>query len=178
MNNETSPVFTPFDVCQEFNHNPFTWFKGSGLLLAVGDRKQCNAMTIGWGGLGNSWVSGNATITVYVTPKRYTHEFMERAGYFSVMVFDEGQSETLDYMGSHSGRNGDKVAALGLHTRYTERETPYFTEAVEVYECELLYHAPLDPAGFSPSVQAYYAARTSGIHTQYTGQVVQALRRR
>lgn len=177
MSSISSPAFHPFDVLREFAHNPFTWFKGKGLLLAAGDRTQCNAMTIGWGALGNSWVSGNATLTVYVTPKRYTYGLMERARYFTVMSFDEAQGDILDYMGCHSGRDGDKAAALGLHTLYTERETPYFAEAVEVYECELLYHAPLDPAGFSEAPRAYYAQRTSGIHTQYTGQIIQALRR-
>ena len=89
MSSISSPAFRPFDVLREFTHNPFTWFKGKGLLLAAGDRTQCNAMTIGWGALGNSWVSGNATLTVYVTPKRYTYALMERARYFTVMSFDE-----------------------------------------------------------------------------------------
>ncbi len=172
-----SSDFQPFDVIQDFPYNPFSFFKGQGLLLAVGNRDRSNAMTIGWGSLGNSWVSGNATLTVYVTPKRYTYTLLEQARYFSVMRFTEAQSEVLDYMGSHSGRDGDKAAALGLHTLYTERETPYFAEASEVYECELLYHAPLAPAGLGAAPRHYYAQRTSGIHVQYTGQIIQALRK-
>ena len=57
-------VFSEFDYTDDFEGNPFTWFKGSGLLLAVGDKDNHNAMTIGWGALGNVWRSDVNTITV------------------------------------------------------------------------------------------------------------------
>lgn len=42
-------VFEEFDVTTDFQGNPFTYFKGKGLLLAVGDKADHNEMTIGWG---------------------------------------------------------------------------------------------------------------------------------
>ena len=98
--------FVEFDYTQSPNLNPFTWFKGSGLLLASGDVRSHNAMTIGWGAMGNVWSHNVNTITVYVAPARYTYEFMERYQYFSVMVFDEDRKDVLEYMGTHSGRDG------------------------------------------------------------------------
>ena len=99
-------------------------------------------MTIGWGGIGTLW--GSTALTVYVAEKRYTKEFMDKAEYFTVMVFDVKDSKVLNYMGTKSGRDGDRSAtqgdacpdkkaqALGLHTAYTANGTPYYTEAAMV----------------------------------------------
>lgn len=163
-----------FDVKKDFQGNPFTWFKGSGLLLAAGDKTGYNEMTIGWGALGNLWAHDNATITVYVAQSRYTHQYMEKTKYFTVMTFDAEHQDILHYMGSHSGRDGDKVKALGLHTRYTSNGTPYFEEASEVYECKIIYHAPFDPKGFGELPKEFYAHFPAGIHSQYIGEVVGA----
>lgn len=166
--------FKAFDVRKDFQGNPFTWFKGAGLLLAAGDKSGFNEMTIGWGSLGNIWGHNNATITVYVAPKRHTYQYMEKTKYFTVMVFDENHKDILHYMGSHSGRDGDKVKAMGLHTLYTNNGTPYFEEASEVYECKMIYHAPLDPKGFGELPQKLYANFPAGIHSQYIGEIVGA----
>ena len=169
--------FVEFDYTQSSNLNPFTWFKGSGLLLASGNMQRHNAMTIGWGALGNIWKHDIGTITVYVAPARYTYEFMERYQYFTVMVFDEDRKDVLEYMGTHSGRDGDKAAALGLHVAYTEHGTPYYLEAREVYECEIMYRGPFDPRGFEEIPRQRYANFPAGVHHEYIGKIVSARRR-
>jgi len=170
--------FVEFDCTQEFDGNPFTWFKGAGLLLASGDKENHNAMTIGWGALGNIWSHKVSTITVYVAPARYTFQFMEKYPYFTVMVFDEDRKDVLAYMGTHSGRDGDKGEALGLHIAYTEHGAPYYLEAREVYECEVIYRAPFDPAGFGELAKKRYENFPAGIHHQYIGQILSAKRRK
>ena len=169
-------TFKAFPVSEDFTLNPFTYFRGKGLLLAAGDREKSNAMTIGWGAMGTLW--GRPTVTVYVAEKRYTKEFLDRSPYFTVMAFAEGDS-ILRYMGHHSGRDGDKAAALGLHTLYTENGTPYYAEADLVLECRLLYAAPFDSAAFKDDVpREHYAKRgKAGLHTMYIGEVVRALRK-
>jgi nitroreductase/flavin reductase (DIM6/NTAB) family NADH-FMN oxidoreductase RutF len=169
--------FVEFDYTQSPNLNPFTWFKGNGLLLASGDMRRHNAMTIGWGALGNIWQHNLSTITVYVAPARYTYEFMERYQYFTVMVFDEDRKDVLEYMGTHSGRDGDKAAALGLHVAYTEHGTPYYLEAREVYECEVMYRGPFDQRGFEEIPRKRYENFPAGIHHMYIGKIVSARRR-
>lgn len=37
--------FEEFNVVEDWNNNPFDWFKGQGLLLAVGTPEHNNAMT-------------------------------------------------------------------------------------------------------------------------------------
>ena len=170
-------VFSEFDYTDDFEGNPFTWFKGSGLLLAVGDKDNHNAMTIGWGALGNVWSHDVNTITVYVAPARYTYQFMEKYKYFTVMTFDEEHKDVLAYMGSHSGRDGNKEEALGLHVAYTEHGAPYYLEASEVYECEIIYRDPFDPAGFEEIPRKRYENFPAGIHHMYIGKILSAKRK-
>lgn len=173
-----SEAFKEIDVEKDFRANAFTFFQGNdhGILIAAGDRTKSNAMTIGWGGIGTLWGKNNA-VTVYVAEKRYTKQFMDRARYFTVMTFDDAHSNIPDYMGRHSGRDGDKAKALGLHTLFTEHGTPYYAEAEMVIECEMMYAAPFNPAGFKEVPQKLYSDFPAGIHTQYIGRVVKAMRK-
>ena len=172
-----SKGFEDFDVTKDFHGNPFTYFKGKGLLLAVGDKADHNEMTIGWGALGNIWERGMSLMTVYVAPGRHTFKYMEKAKYFTVMEFDDAHKDVLEYMGTHSGRDGDKAKALGLHTLYTEHGTPYFEEATTVFECEMIYHAPFDPKGFGEMPKNLYSDFPAGIHSMYMGKIVKAMRK-
>ena len=164
--------FKPFNVTKEFSENGFQWFRDAQL-LAAGDKEDSNAMTIGWGGIGTLWQK--TALTVYVAEKRYTKEFMDRSAYFTVMSFDVPDSKVLNYMGSKSGRDGNKAKALGLHTAYTANGTPYYTEATMVIECKTMYAAPFDPDGFKSDVpKNMYSHFPAGIHTMYIGEVVGA----
>ena len=167
--------FKTLDLEKDWDENPFTCFKGQGLLLAVGDKENNNAMTIGWGALGNIWSKlGPQTVTVYVAEARYTYQFMEKYDYFTVMAFDEEDARILGYMGTHSGRDGDKADHLGLHTLYTEHGTPYYEEAELVLECKILYRAPFVKDGMSKEVKEFYDNFNGGVHHLYIGNVVGA----
>ena len=174
--------FKKFNVREDFTENGFQWFHDAEL-LAAGDKEKSNAMTIGWGGIGTLW--GRTALTVYVAEKRYTKEFMDKAEYFTVMAFDVEQSRSaegrlqgkkvLNYMGTKSGRDGDKAQALGLHTAYTANGTPYYTEAAMVIECKIMYAAPFEPQYFkSDAPKKMYANFPAGIHSMYIGEVINA----
>ena len=164
--------FKKFQVEEGFEDNGFQWFRDAELLCA-GDKEKSNAMTIGWGGIGTLW--GRTALTVYVAEKRYTKEFMDKAEYFTVMAFDVEHSKVLRYMGTKSGRDEDKAAALGLHTAYTANGTPYYTEAEMVIECKIMYAAPFEPQYFKSDVpERMYAHFPAGIHSMYIGEVVNA----
>ena len=164
--------YTKFNVREDFTDNAFQWFRDAQLLCAE-DKTQSNAMTIGWGGIGTLW--GRDALTVYVAEKRYTKEFIDKAEYFTVMTFDVENSKVLTYMGTKSGRDGDKAQALGLHTAYTTNGTPYYTEATMVIECKIMYAAPFDPQYFkSDAPKKMYANFPAGIHSMYIGEVINA----
>lgn len=164
--------FKKFNVIEDFSDNGFQWFRNA-LILAAGTKEKSNAMTFGWGGIGTLWQK--TALTVYVAEKRYTKEFMDKAEYFTVMSFDANNKNVLNYMGSNSGRDGDKAKDLGLHTAYTANGTPYYTEATMVIECKIMYAAPFDTKGFKSDVpKNMYHNFPAGIHTMYIGEVINA----
>lgn len=169
---QTEYGFKSIAVEQDFNENGFIWYRHA-LLLAAGDKQQSNAMTIGWGGIGTLW--RKTAVTVYVAERRYTKQFMDNAQYFTVMAFNDRKEEILEYMGTKSGRDGDKAKALNLHTAYTENGTPYYIEADMVLECRTMYAAPFDPKYFKDEVpKQMYSNFPAGLHTMYIGEVVNA----
>ena len=175
-NEETMTTeLTPFDVQQEFAKNGFNWFT-ENLILCSGDTAASNAMTIGWGGIGNYLGHERPAVTVYVAPARYTWQFMERYPRFTIMQFDD--PEVAKYMGSHSGRDGDKAAALGLHVAYTEHGTPYYEEATTMIECETMTAWHQTESDFrNDTPRQWYNGFEAGIHTIYIGEVIGAWRR-
>lgn len=165
--------FKAIDVRTQFAENPFTFFDGDGLLLAAGKKDSMNAMTIGWGQLGTLWCMQRPVVNVYVRKSRYTDKFMAENEYFTVTGFSKDYADALRYMGTHSGREGDKVKAAGLNAVFTKLGNPYFKEARIVLECKKLYQAPLQPAGFGDVAKEVYQ-RDSSIHNVYIGEVVNA----
>lgn len=171
MNNELKP----FDVQKDFADNGFTFFT-KNLILCSGDRTESNAMTIGWGGIGNYLGHDRPAVTVYVAPARYTYEFMERHKRFTIMECDD--PEIWQYLGSKSGRDGDKAAALGLHVAYTDNGTPYYEEAKLVIECEIMTAWHQTEQDFRNDIpREWYDGFDAGIHTVYIGEVIGAWRR-
>lgn len=164
--------FSAFDVQKDFADNGFTYFT-KNLILCVGDSSESNAMTIGWGGIGNYLGHDRPAVTVYVAPARYTYEFMERHPRFTIMEFDD--PKVWQYMGKYSGRDGDKAAALGLHVAYTEHGTPYYLEAKTVIECETMtaWHQTADDFR-NATPKEWYDGFDAGIHTIYIGEVIGA----
>ena len=164
--------YKKINVVEDFSDNGFQWFRDAKL-LASGNREKSNAMTIGWGGIGTLW--GKTAMTVYVAEQRYTKQFMDASEYFTVMTFGVENSKVLTYMGTKSGRDGDKAAALGLHTAYTPNGAPYYTEAEMVIECKTMYAAPFDPKYFKSEVpRNRYKNFSAGIHSMYIGEVTNA----
>lgn len=172
INAQTEYGFKAVEVLDSFEINPFTYFLDAPI-LAAGDKDSYNAMTIGWGGMGTLWGRNRPVVTVYVAPKRFTHQFMEKSRYFTVMQFSD--INVVQYMGKHSGRDGDKAKALGLHVAYTKNGTPYFKEADAVIECEVMYAAPFEEKNFRNDVpKKTYSNFPAGIHSMYIGEVVGA----
>src|SRR5512140_1249213 len=97
-----------------FGADVFHLFNRQWLVLASGDlaADAFNAMTISWGSLGIMW--DKPIVQVAVRPTRHTHGFMERYPTFTVSAFPEAFRPALDVLGSHSGRDGDKLAEAGV----------------------------------------------------------------
>lgn len=119
---------------------PFRAWRRDGFLLTAGDfaAGACNSMTVGWGGLGELW--DRPVAWVGVKPSRYTAGFLERFPTFTLCHFPKEQRKALLYLGTRSGRDGDKIAASGLTLQAsTAVAAPCFAEADLVLECEKVY---------------------------------------
>ena len=174
---EPERTFHEFTVTEDFLLNPFNYFsQPGGMLVCAGNKEKSNAMTIGWGALGNLWGHGTSTVTVYVAEKRFTRQFMEDNEYFTIMTFKD--RDVLRYMGTKSGRDGDKAAALGLHVAYTEDGTPYYQDAEGVIECKTMYSHEFHPKHFRDDVpRDFYNGFSAGFHAFYIGKIVKALKK-
>ncbi len=129
----------------DMKFNPFSMISKEWMLLTAGNAEKCNTMTVSWGSLGVLWKS--PVSSVYVRPTRYTLEFLNREKYYSLCVFDEKYRAALNYCGSHSGRDGDKIKAAGLTPAFDEA-APYFKEAKLVLICRKLYRQDFRPECF------------------------------
>lgn len=150
-------------------------FGAENALLTAGTAEHCNTMTIGWCQTGRLW--GLDVCTVYVRPERYTYQFMEDDGYFTVSVLPADQKKTMAVCGSKSGRDMDKIKECGLTVRTGAGGAPFFEEAELVLVCKKLYAQDLDPAAVCPAgeeaITPSYGAK-GGWHRVYTGEIVEA----
>lgn len=155
----------------EFKDCAFSLWSNNGILLTSGDFEtgKFNSMTVGWGSIGIVWSMPFAQI--FVRPSRYTLEFLEEYPTFTLCAFSDEYKEKLDYLGSVSGRDVDKIAESRLTpTRSQFVAAPCYQEAVLCIECEKMYWQDLDPANFLHSkIQERYLNKD--YHRIYYGLV-------
>lgn len=133
---------------------------------------QGNPMTIGWAQFGVLW--GKPTATVYVRHSRYTHTLLENADTFTISVPALGtMQQALSYCGTHSGRDGDKCAAIGCMTvPATFGAQDGLSGCKYQIECRILHRSELDEQAIENNVlrDRYYA--TGDPHTAYIGEIL------
>jgi flavin reductase (DIM6/NTAB) family NADH-FMN oxidoreductase RutF len=142
------------------------------MLLTAGDfaQKRFNTMTVAWGSFGTMWQKPIAQIVV--RPGRYTHEFTEEFGSFTLSVLPEEHRKAVMLLGTKSGRDGDKIAEAGLTpTAASTVVAPAFDEAELILECRKIYRQEMDPEGFlEAEIDTNYPAKD--YHTIYFGEIV------
>ena len=153
----------------EIKENPIELFDRKWALVTAGVPGDVNTMTISWGSLGELW--NRPVVTVYVSSSRYTYEFMEKNGRFTVAFFPSECKQALQYLGSHSGRDGDKIAASGLTLEWLESGQPSFKEADMVIEAKKIYGAPFSAEGFGDVPEQFYSRGRMGVHSMYVGEI-------
>ena len=144
------------------------WF-----LLTAGENapEKFNSMTVSWGAFGRIWEHPLAIVVV--RPQRWTLRFMEKYNTFSLCAFPQQYHETLNMLGSRSGRNTSKMADCGLTPiPLTQIACPGFAEAELILECKKTYFDDLRPEHF---LADYIAPHYTGdYHRMYLGEVVAA----
>ena len=142
------------------------------MLVTAGDLQKFNTMTASWGTLGELWKKKVAIC--FVRPTRHTYKFMETTDTFTLTFFDEKHREALDFCGSHSGRDTDKIAKTDLTPIEWEKQAVYFQQARLVLICKKLYMQDLNPALFlDPVIHDAYPKKD--YHRMYVGEIIRCL---
>ncbi len=148
-------------------------FSEEWFLLTAGDKKKFNTMTCAWGGVGYLW---NQPVTfVFVRPQRFTYEFMEKNDLFTMSFFGDTNRENLNFCGTNSGRDVNKIEQTGLTPVFDIEDTVYFNQARMVMICRKLYFQDVNESGFADSQMKNAVYPESDFHRMYIGRIEQLL---
>lgn len=158
---------------ESLQFNPFTKIGKEWMLITAGDEKKHNTMTASWGGVGIMW--GKQVVTAYIRPQRYTKEFVDAEGLFTLSFYSEKYRNALNICGSKSGRDCDKEKEAGLTPMYVDGTTA-FEEADMVFVCRKLYRQEMAPEYFTQDDgldERWYPNKD--YHVMYMAEIVKVL---
>jgi flavin reductase (DIM6/NTAB) family NADH-FMN oxidoreductase RutF len=106
-----------------------------------------------------SWVSQVSfrppLVMVSIAPERHTYGLIQKSGEFVVSILTADQAEVAQFCGSRSGRDVDKISALGLKTRSGQAvKVPVLEDCLANIECRVV------------------ATHPAGDHVLFVGEVV------
>ena len=162
----------------EKSYDVFQMFNDRWALVTAGDISNFNTMTIAWGSMGTIWGpphKGKPILTVYVSPARYTHSFLEQNNFFTVSFFSEEYRRDLSILGSRSGRDGDKVALTALEPVAVEHGVD-FKQANLTFVCKKLYSHQFEKEQVPADVADWIYTRVPP-HTMFIGEIVDVIER-
>jgi len=151
-----------------FMLKPFEAIGEKWTLITAEKDGKINTMTASWGGIGVLWSKN--VVTVYIRPQRYTREFVDANGYFTLTLFD-GHRKELIVLGSKSGRDGDKIAGVGFHVERVGGQ-PTFREGKTAIVCRKLYRGRMKPEDFVDARIIGEVYPNEDFHYVYIGEVV------
>ncbi|MDD4076986.1 MAG: flavin reductase [Bacilli bacterium] len=155
----------------QFSENIFKIVGKDSALLTAGTPSGFNTMTIGWATIGVLW--GRNVLICFVRPSRYTFQFMENTDVFTVSFFDEIYNNKLVYLGSHSGRDEDKVKKCNLTPEYLAQGIT-FDEARLAFVCKKIYCQDLEQELIAEKIKVRYYPQ-GDYHRMYIGEIIDYL---
>ena len=152
------------------SENIFKLIGSDWMLITAGDIKKYNTMTASWGTMGILWHKNIATC--YVRPQRYTFQFMEENDFYTLSFFGLAHKEILNFCGSHSGKDTNKIKETGLDPIQTELGNIAFNQAKLVLECKKLYADSIKPENFFDKNIPTNIYAQNDFHKFYIGEIV------
>jgi flavin reductase (DIM6/NTAB) family NADH-FMN oxidoreductase RutF len=166
-----SPLFTVTDP-EKITDNPFKLIGSDWMLITAGSRESFNTMTASWGGMGVIW--NKKVCFCVVSPTRHTRLFTDSSSYFTLSFFEEQYREVLNYCGTHSGRDVNKIKETRLTPLFGD-DTIYFAEARLVFQCKKMYYQDIDPGNFLDPTIDKRNYPLKDYHRLYVGEIVSCL---
>ncbi|HYB19618.1 MAG TPA: flavin reductase family protein [Thermodesulfobacteriota bacterium] len=140
-----------------------------GAFLVVKGKDRVNIMTIGWAMLGIVW--RKSIMMVAVRTSRFTHGIIEDADSFTVSAPTGDMKKEINFCGSKSGRDLDKLKECRLSTAKAKKvNTPVLKIPGYHFECRIVYKTPMDPKFLAPDLGNIYPAKD--YHTLYFGEIM------
>lgn len=118
---------------EELQGNIIKMISQDWMLITAGNAEKANMMTASWGGAG---VLYNKPVAIcFINPARYTYSIMEKSETFTLTFYPGEYKDVLQYCGTKSGRDEDKIKGSGLTPVYTESGAVAFSQACVIIEC-------------------------------------------
>ena len=150
-----------------------------GVLLTTKHGNEVNTMSISWGTMGIEW--RKPVFITFVRGCRHTSSLLDASGEFTVNIpLDASDPKIIAFCGTKSGRDVDKIQALGLTLEQPDViSTPGIRELPLTLECKVVYKQQQHPECMTDGeVRGHYPEDTSNIHddyhTAYYGEIVSA----
>lgn len=138
------------------------------MLVSAGDNAKFNMMTASWGGLGHLY--NKPVAFCFINPTRYTYQLLENKDTYTLCFFTEAYRDALNYCGTHSGKNEDKVQGSGLTPILTPSRSVAYSEAWMIIECKKLVAQQFTPEAIYNS-----EAKTKwgeNLHKMFIGEII------
>lgn len=153
---------------EEIQDNVFQLINNDWMLVCAGTPEHYNMMTASWGGAGFLWKKHIAMI--FIRPQRHTFLFIEENPYFTICFFDHSYRQILNYCGTYSGKDVNKMNLKGLDSIVTPNGNVVFKQARLVLECRKIYQDDIRPDQFlSFDQEKIYANKD--YHRFYIGEI-------
>lgn len=160
------------DIKELAKENAFELIGGEWMLITAGNCEKFNTMTASWGGIG--WLWNRPVAFVFVRPERYTHDLIERENRLTLSFYPEDCRGILQFCGSKSGRDVDKVKETGLSPVALESGAMTFEQARLTLDCRKLFKSPMSAANFVDKsiLEKWYNDRPGGsLHDVYVVEI-------
>jgi flavin reductase (DIM6/NTAB) family NADH-FMN oxidoreductase RutF len=162
-------IFKEVDV-ETLKSNFFQQINRNWMLITAGTIDHFNTMTASWGTLGILW--NKPVALCFIRPHRYTFQFAEKHNFFTLSFLGEKYRDILNFCGSRSGKDTDKIAETGLIPVALGAESITFEQAWLVFECRKLYADFIRPENFIVRTIMTRNYPGQDFHRFYIGEVV------
>jgi len=157
---------SPFDITD----NVFKLLDKDWMLVTAGTIKNFNTMTASWGHLGIMW---NLPVAIaYIRPQRFTFGFANESDDYTLCFFEKAHRKILQFCGTKSGRDYDKIKETGLIPFETDRGNIYYKQARMIMECSKIYQDDLKMEKFIRPEIARKNYPADDFHRFFMGEIV------
>jgi flavin reductase (DIM6/NTAB) family NADH-FMN oxidoreductase RutF len=160
---------------RHIKENVFKLIGKDWMLITAGNMENYNMMTASWGGFGILWEL--KVCFCFIRPTRYTYDFMEKVKYFTICFFDEEYRDVLNFCGTKSGKDVDKMSYEKLTPQPGNMENVFFKESRMFVECRKIYFQDINPEHFlEPEIDKNYPSKD--YHRLYIGEIIKVFEKK